>query len=151
MLSACEKGFQEAFEIATALEMRIKKKDKFLKDYEIEIKIAPYPIIGGTNREAAETISDFLALESIPCAIEHISHCHYHHFDDNDNFPKLLVDKTTNWNTDYYNKVFPGIGICYLVHRMIESSVWSAPDILSIRKIWVDVKVAHQYYQSIPR
>ena len=149
ILTACEKGFKEAFETATFLEKRIKKRDSFLKDYEIEIKIAPYPSIHGANRDVTDTISDYLAHDAIPMAVEHLSHCHFNHFGKEDY--SILVDKTTNWNTEHYNREFPKINICYLVHSMMESHVWSYPDIISIRRIWVDVNVTYQYYKNIPK
>jgi len=148
IFNACEKGFKEAFETAELLENRIKKRDSFLKDYEIEIKITPYPTIHGVNRDVADTVGGFLGEESIPCAVEHISHCHFHRYNYDEFF---LVDKNPSWNTDFYRKTFPGINICYLVHRMMESHVWSYPDILSISNIWVDVQVTYQYYRNIPK
>jgi len=151
IFNACEKGFQEALETAASLEKRIKKRDSFLKNYEIEIKITPYPTIHGVNRDAAETVGGFLGEESLPETIEHISHCHYHRYKKLEEFPIFLTDKTTNRSTGYYDKNFPGINICYLVHRMMDSSVWSYPDILSIRRVWADVKVTYQYFRNIPK
>ena len=145
---ACEKGFEEAFVTASLLEKRIKKRDSFLKDYEIEIKVTPYPTIQGVNRDVADTVCGFLGEESIPCAVEHISHCHFHRYNYDEFF---LIDKNPSWNTDFYRRTFPGINICYLVHRMMESHVWSYPDILSIRNIWVDVQVTYQYYRNISK
>jgi len=152
IFTACEKGFKEAFATAELLERRIKKRDSFLKDYEMEIKITSYPNICGASREATDTVSGFLGEESLPEAVMRISHCFFRKFTSDENeYKHLFIKKSTSWNTKHYSKNFPDINICYLVHRMMESSVWSYHDILSIRRIWVDVKVTYQYYRNIPR
>jgi len=149
IFNTCETGFNEAYATAELMEKRIKKRDSFLKDYEIDIKIAPYPKVCGASCDVTDTVSDYLANESLPLAEWSLSHCNYQRF--SNEYCSILVNKDTNKDNEFYNKIFPGINICYLVHHMMESSVWSYPDILSIRRIWVDVEVTYQYYRNIPK
>ena len=55
LYDACVKGWNEAVNTATVLEKRIKQKDSFLKDYEIEITLNAYPKISG-ERKSAEIV-----------------------------------------------------------------------------------------------
>jgi len=41
--------------------------------------------------------------------------------------------------------------ICYMIHEMMDSRIWSLPDILLIENIWVNVEVTHQYYTRVPK
>jgi len=147
----CKMGWREALKTAEILEKRIKSKDSFLKDYEIQIKINAYPKITGIKRDIAEYIESYLAEETLP-EIESISHCHYKSVTLNDkDFPKYMVDDNTNWNIEYFGDNFKDDYICYLIHCMLDTGVWSFKDIISIESVWVDVEVTHQHSTDIPK
>ena len=143
LFDACNKGWEEALDTAKALEARIKSRDAFLKDYEIDVTITAYPNIGG-NREAAEILGYHLGEDYHCSRVGEISHSRYKHDTDIDSLP-MTVDKNVNSNIEYFDGEFWDDYICYTIHRMLDSHIWSFPDILSICSIWVDVKVEHQY------
>jgi len=147
LYEACVKGWQEATETAAALEKRIKQQDSFLVDYEIEIIINAYPKIG--NGEAAETVMCHLGEETLKYMEHGISHCHYNSFIKNKFDKPITIDKSTNWNIEYFNGVFDNDYICYAIHYMLDTHAWSYPDILSIEGIWVNVEATHQNFKGI--
>ena len=148
LFESCEKGWKEAFEIAEGLKKRIKRRDSFLKDYQIEIRINIYPKISG---DVDETVTAYLGEETLRYMEHGIGHSYYNkHFNDKDLKKSITIDKSINWNLEYFNGEFDNDYICYAIHYMLDALVWSFPDILSIEGIWVDVEVTHQYYARIP-
>jgi len=151
LYEACVKGWQEATETAAALEERIKRKDSFLNDYEIKITLNVYPKIGG-EREAAEAVAEHLGEETLRSLKLCISHCHYDNFIKNEDYKTdITINKSINWNSEYFNGEFDNDYISYAIHDMLDTHVWSFADILSIRDIWVNVEVTHQYNTRIPK
>ena len=140
---ACVKAWEEAKETAAALEKRIKRRDSFLKDYEIEITLNIYPGIGGRGRWVSEPES-YLADEETKLIKTNISHSHYKK-DFEEKEEPILIGKNTNWNFEYPNNEFDNHYICYAIHVLLETDSWSVPDILSVEQIWVDVNVAYQH------
>jgi len=148
---------QEAIETAKALEPRIKQNDPFLKDYEIDIVLNPYPYIRG-DREAAETVSEYLAVDVLRNVWD-IGHS------GNNNHLMNLKDEEIDeiWNTPfcYYDPAVlkrlsddtkrskTSLGYAGIMDRLLSSHIWSDLDILSIRKIWADVEVKQQHFRSI--
>jgi antirestriction protein len=150
LFDACKRGWQEAVKTADALEQRIKQRESFLKDYEISIIVNAYPAISG-NRITAEHVAECLACEPGVADVERISHCHYHHVHDHENWPKSCIDESTNWNSEFFNGEFKDDYICYMIHTMLDSHRWSYPDILSVKGIWVNVEVTYQNYMRVPK
>jgi hypothetical protein len=151
LYEAYVKGWQEAFEIAADLEKRIKRRDSFLKDYEIEIIIAAYPQISG-ERKTAETVAAYLGEKKLRYMEYGLSHCHYDKYINDEDFKKpTTIDKSMNWNIEYFNGEFDNDYICYPIHYMLDTLVWSFADIISIRKIWVDADVRYQHHAWIPK
>ena len=142
-----KKGWDEAKETAAALEKRIKRRDSFLKDYEIEVTLNAYPKITGP-RESAKRVNYYLAEKANMPGNMSISHFRYKH-DKNEEHTPLMIDKKTNWNREYFNGEFENSYICYAIHWMLDTHVWSFPDILSIQEIWVDVNVAYQHWARV--
>ena len=151
LFNACKKGWQEALDKAECLEEKIEKCDPFLKDYEIRIRINTYPKVNGVKRDIAEYVESYLAEETLS-EVESISHCHYKKVSLKDKeFPKYIVDDSTNWNFEYFGDVFKDDYICYLVHCMLDTGVWCFKDIISIERVWIDIEVTHQYYTDIAK
>jgi len=146
---ASKKAWQEAIETADALEKRICKRDSFLKDYEIALDFSIYPDIKG-NREAAELIGTYLAEESHGSWFADISHCHYNRHTSPDDLP-LIADERTNFNEWVHREEWKDINFCFMTHQLLENRAWSIPDILSVRGVWADVQVTHQYDKRIPK
>jgi hypothetical protein len=141
-----EKGYNEAIALAETMEERIKKNDPFLKDYEIEIHVQPY--VKCENDDDNYDSFDLVLSEPLSSfyPIEHsIGHSHY---DRKTNETPLLLDKTNNWNWEYFCGEFDNHYIGYSIHILLDSK-WSFQDILNINRIWTDVKVYYQNYVDI--
>jgi hypothetical protein len=135
-----EKAYNEALSVAHELENRISLNDKFIKDYEIEIKITPYM----DDRFYNDNSGDIGCILSEPSPINSpiyfsFGHTHYHHE------KPIYMDKSLNWNIEYFGDMFRDNYICYEIHELLDSK-WSFYDIINIKKIWADVEVIHQYY-----
>jgi len=92
LYEACEKGWEEALETAEILEKRIKWRDSFLKDYEIEVAIIAYPKV---TSDKEYKVGECLGVEMLRGMREHISHCHYKRIR-TDNEKPIIIDKRTN-------------------------------------------------------
>jgi hypothetical protein len=148
LLEACEKGWQEALETAAELERRIKRKDSFIKDYEIKVRLSAYPRISG---DTDEKVMAYFGDDVMRTVEYWISHCHYKSIIEDDYKKPLCLDRSTNWNIDFLRGEFDNDYICYPVYLMLCTHVWSFPDILSIWNIWVDVEVTRQFCKRIPK
>ena len=147
LFDSCVKGWEEALNVAKPLHKRQKKKDPFVECYDITVKINIYTIING-NRDVAETLETHLGENYMTSEIGEI----FPDLDistDTDYLP-LAVDKSQNWNIEYFGDEFQDYYICYKIHELLDSGIWSFPDILSIHSTWVDVKVSHQHHTLIP-
>ena len=81
-----------------------------------------------------------------------VSHCHYNRIINDKDFEKpITIDKSMNWNSEYFNGEFDNDYICYAIHYMLDTHAWSFADVLSIGDIWVNVEVTHQYNKKIPK
>ena len=147
LYEAYEKGWQEAAETAATLEKRIKQKDSFLKDYEIEVSIVAYPQISG-ERDAAQAIAAYLGEETLLCAKSDISYYRKKSCLDEVEKP-IALDKSHNWNIEYFDGVFDNDYICYIIHVMLDTGIWSFADIISIKNICIDVNAEHQHCCAI--
>ena len=148
LLENGERGWLKALEAAAELEKLIERKEPFLNDYEIEVVMSAHPRIKGDTDEA---VTAYLAEEKMRYMGARIGHSNYKHAisDGPENVP--LVDRSMNWNGEHLRGGFDNDYICYLMHCLLDTHVWSFPDILSINIIWVDVVVTHQFYTNIPK
>jgi hypothetical protein len=141
IIQTFEKAYNEAISTAKKLEKRISKNDNYLKDYEIDIKISLYMSdeyydkSNNIGRVLSEPISNFYPIN------DSFGHTHYHGY--LDNLP-IYLDKTKNWNTEYFDNIFENDYIGYAIHALLITRQWSFKDIISINKIWADVEVKHQ-------
>jgi hypothetical protein len=136
-----EASYNEALSIADVLENRIKNNDKFIKDYEIEIKIAPYMGDEFYNDDLTG-IGDILS-EPEP----HFSPINFsfgHSCFDHET--PIYLDKSFNWNIEYFGDTFKDNYICYEIHELLDTHRWSFCDIIKINEICADVEVTHQHY-----
>jgi hypothetical protein len=148
LMESFESAHKEAVRTAGELETRIRNNDPFVKDYEIEITITPYPYIAAVAADEkiiSYDIGDVLAdpLSGYYPINHHISHCHY---DNNINEAPIYLDKSMNWNIEYFGDAFEHEYISYTVHALLDTHIWSFQDIITINKIFADVKVYHQYF-----
>jgi hypothetical protein len=139
-----ESAYKEAHSAACELENRIKNNDKFIKDYEIEIKIHPYmndlfydEINGSIGYILSEPLSNF---PPINYSFGHSS------YDNEIKRKPIYLDKSLNWNIEYFGDIFKDDYICCEIHDLLVTHVWSFNDIINICKIWTDVEVIHQHY-----
>jgi len=132
------KAHREALAVAESLEARIANNDPFLKDYEIEIELTPY--IGGREEDDGfvEVLADPIHWR---CLTYDIGHCHYDRLKDE---VPIYLDGEDHCR-EFFGDLFEGHRIGYAIHELLDTPGWSFPDILSIGKVWADVKVVHQY------
>jgi len=137
-----ESAYNEAVSIANALEDRIKNGDIFIKDYEITIRITPYIEDVFYDQMLDENGIGFvlsepdLHFDPIECYISR------HSFD----AVPIYLDKSLNWNIEYFGDTFEKDYICYAIHELLDTHRWSFYDIANIKKIWADVVVKYQNY-----
>jgi hypothetical protein len=140
-----ESAYNEALAAAFELEKRIKNNDKFIKDYEIEIKITPY--MGGQFYDDTKNNFGYVLSEpklnrsTINYSFGHLS------YDREIKEKPVYLDKSENWNIEYLGNTFKDNYICYEIHELLTNK-WSFYDIINIEKICVDVEVIHQYYEE---
>ena len=141
-----ESAYNEALSIAYELENRIKNNDKFIKDYEIVIKINPYMsdnFYDETSIGFGFVLSEPLLFSSpIEYPLGHPS-CDYKLIK-----KPIYLDKTWNWNIEYFDGIFDDKYICYQIHELLDKK-WSFNDIISIARICADIEVMHQHYIEI--
>jgi hypothetical protein len=139
-MEVCEKTHTEAKLVVGGLEKRIQDNDPFLKDYEVEIELTPY-----MHERNEETDDDFALVLSEPIGLTaisyHFSHCN---FCNHDNEIPLYIDKSLNWNFEYFDETFASYYIGYAIHALLDCH-WSFSDILKIKTIWGDVEIEHQH------
>jgi hypothetical protein len=144
LLKSFELAYGEALNTADELEKRIKNNDPFIQDYEIKIVIQPYlkdiNDKGDLESSIAYVLSEPLSF-SYPISYS-FSHIHYDHI--TKEIP-IFMDKTLNWNIEYFGDRFKEDYICYAIHLLLNTGIWSFHDITNIGQIWADVEVAHQY------
>ena len=143
MLNSCKRAWDEALATAAALEERIKLGNHFLKDYEIDVTINAYPSFG--EEDEFDNVLDFFA-DALRYSMS-IGHSHYEMR--NEIGSPLEVDKTINWNDEYFGDAFRDDYICYAIHCLLDTHIWSFEDIISINTIWADVKAVHQNYVDL--
>jgi hypothetical protein len=139
-----ENAYREALLAAGELERRIENRDPFIKDYEIEIKITSYSAWQSSNHDDI-CIDDVLSAQLYDCCpIQH----HISHDFCNSETRELPVylDKSKNWNIEYFGEVFKNNYISFAIHTLLISHIWSFQDIININRIWANVKVERQYF-----
>jgi hypothetical protein len=136
-----EDAYNEAVFFANELENRINNNDKFIKDYEVEIRITPYMSDRFYNDDINGNCIGYVLSEPDPHSPINFSFGHYHFQCEK----PIYLDKSLNWNREYFGDTFKDNYICYEIHKLLDSH-WSLTDIINIDKIWADVEVIHQHY-----
>ena len=140
-----EKAYNEAISTANELENRINNNDRFLSDFEIEIKIWTY--MGEEFYDTHEGSSIGFVLSEPISGYYPINYSFGHNNLKNSLAePPIYLDKSLNWNTEYIRGVFENDYIGYAIHALLDTSQWSFKDIINIKKIWANVEVVHQRY-----
>jgi hypothetical protein len=146
LLEACEKVWAEGVRLSEEIETRIAKGDEYLSDYEIEIRIDPFPVIEEIQGMPYDCIPDILAEyftdeRTVPRLTQPISHCRH---ESSLREKPLLIDRSINWNDEYFDGEFDEEYICYAIHVLRDTDCWTFQDILSINVICTEVKVEYQ-------
>ena len=142
-----KKARREARPLMKKLEQRIKDKDSFLNDYEIEMQIKP--IIATKTvfmqPEFYEVLEDVI-YHRRRCLIRNRSALRSYFRDDEYSAPDHR-----NWakHTVVLGDVFAKHHICFLMHELCEHPYWSLPDILKIKLIWAGVEISHRYLPNL--
>ena len=147
LADSLEKGRREARPLMLELEQRLKNKDPFLKDYELDVKLQPF--IGSNTGKPGiyEILED--TIHSSSTFMNDAEHEIKDYYGDNgDNCTSVHF---INWNTDsgLHHEEFKKHYICYPMHELCDHSFWSLQDIIKITMIWIDVKVELQHFARI--
>ena len=134
-----EVAYDEALAVADELENRIKNDDKFVKDYEIKITLDTYI----QDHAYDDPDFKFVLVEPKFNMLSHrISHCN---FSERIMEKPTYLDKSRNWNNEYFGDTFNDDYICYQIRQLLDG-YWSFYDIINIDEIWADIEYAHQYF-----
>ena len=142
-----EKAYNEAINISKELENKITQNDDFIQDYEIDIKIRTY--IYDEYYTGEYRIGDVLSVPvetyyyPISDSFGHFSFQTYM------SEKPIYLDKTTNWNFEYFGDTFENDYIGYAIHALLDTHIWSFNDIINIKKLWADVEIIHQHFEDI--
>ena len=147
LADSLEKGRREARPLVLELEQRLKNKDPFLKDYELEVKLDIF-IDSNTKKPGIYEILEDI-INSSSAYLEYPKHEFGDFFGDNGiagRSPHFV-----NWNNDsgLRHEEFKKHHICYPMHELCDHSYWSLHDIIKISRIWIDVKVQLQHFTRI--
>jgi hypothetical protein len=140
LMDSFARGWEKAVRIAVDLDDKIASGKDFVNDYEIKVEIGPYPSIGIADEDFDEELVLRLAEERYYLLGETMSHS------DSDSKTAelpIFLDKSRNWNTEYFNGALDDCYIGYIIHRLLDIG-WSFKDIISIERIWTDVKVNYK-------
>ena len=140
-----EAAYNEALAAVDELEDRIKNNDKFIKDYEIKIKITAYM----HDRFYDDDLNNFGFVLSEPEPDITLKYSFGHsNFRDEQKERPIYLDKSYNWNIEYFGDNFKDDYICYQIHELLDNH-WTFYDIININRIWADVEIIHQHYQEV--
>jgi len=151
----CKKGWDIAVKKAMLLEEQIAAGDAFFDDYEIEVSINPYGDLWQTgedvDEDTREDVSSYISEECLPILNMRISHIHYErHMEKSEEDSEILIDRNWNYNGEYLDDQFENDYICYAMHLLLESHVWSYGDICNIENIFCEVSVDYQKSNKVP-
>ncbi len=131
-----KKAHAEAKPIRQRLARRLKNRDSFIKDFEIEIRLAPFTHKPGIHEVLEDIIHDAPAL--LTQNVREPSNARR-------NLNRL------NWNEcdGLSHGELAEHRICYAMHELYDHSYWSLPDILKIKQVWADVIVTRQHFADV--
>jgi hypothetical protein len=137
-----QKAFHEARPLLLEIEERIKNKDSFLHDYEMEIQLHPYIGKSGALYEMMAEMTGYSRGGGLTRCQWNI----HDYYGDNARERDSLDHLNFNTDSGLHHKEFEKHHICYAMHELCDHSrLWSFPDILKITSIWIDVKVWFQH------
>ncbi|MDR1895530.1 MAG: hypothetical protein LBR10_01915 [Prevotellaceae bacterium] len=149
LIGCFEKLRDEAKSIVKTFQKRIKEKDEFLHDFDIEARITPYIYVPDENGNLNEAE---LGMERILTDSLNEYTVLYHWYDvEGENIGDMLyLDKEQNWNDDpQFEGKFDGHFISQSIHDLYDHTCWSFLDILKINHLWADLRVVHQHFEDI--
>lgn len=133
-MRAFEDVYNRALSIANNMD-RIKQGDD---DYiDIEIKITPY-------LENPFTF-DFISWNDLPYFIALWFPFGYISYNDDE---PIYLDRSQNWNIEYFGDVFKDDYICYAIHELLDRH-WSFSDIINIERISTDIVITHERFADV--
>lgn len=148
LYDVCQKGWNEALKTARELELRMEQGDDFLRDYEIKVCFRPYSSLDqkGIDEDLHfEAVSYFAEEFPYTYFVDSIRH---HSYAENAGRIPFCLDKSMNWNCEYFDGEFDNDYISYPIHIFLDEGIWSFSDICLINNISIDVKVEHQHFRE---
>jgi hypothetical protein len=150
LLKVCIAGQKEALEAAENLHKRMTNNDSFAKDFCVEAVLNACPLIEGERKHAA-SVESFLAENTMP--VERVFRYTAAHSSNGATPADVMPDYAEFVNREYnFNSIecLNGEAKNGCVHKAVESMIndfaWSIQDVLSIERVYIDVKTECQYY-----
>jgi hypothetical protein len=142
-----DRAYSEALRISFDMEKRIQDANDFVQDYDIEIQLTPYKNEENDDIEIS-TIHGILS-ELVSDSILTYSITHRCYDEEQKELP-VYLDKSVNWNIQYFGNTFDNDYIGYAIHELLDTDKWSIPDILQIDTIHTALKVyQHRFDEKI--
>ncbi|MCL1941220.1 MAG: hypothetical protein FWG09_04685 [Synergistaceae bacterium] len=158
LFNACKEGWAKGMAAAEEFEEKIKQGDSFINDYEIAVSVSAYPAPAGELEWDSETseypdpveeLIFYLGEEAYDAEVGDISHCHWGH-EAYTALPFMDTGEET-WCSEFFGARFEGYYVCHMIYALMDSRVWSIPDILSINRVFVDVTIRPQSGRDLPK
>ena len=141
MIECFEKLRAEAIPLLDEFQKRIKNKDAFLQDFELNAKVTPFILIPDENGELEEPDAGIerVLMDWIP---EHALSFSRRTINDT-----LYLDREQNWHDDpVFEGKFEGRHISQAMHELYDHTYLSFPDILRINYLWAELIVRRQHF-----
>lgn len=133
-MRACEDVYNRALSIANNMDSIKQSDDDYI---DIEINITPY-------LENPFTF-DFISSEFHPHFIALWFSFGYLSYNDDE---PIYLDRSQNWNIEYFGDVFKDDYICYAIHELLDRH-WSFSDIINIERICTDIEITHERFVEV--
>jgi hypothetical protein len=140
-MNVFDRAYREALHISKDMENKMRYVNAFVEDYDIEIQLRPY--IKEENDDTGITTINGVVAELLSNSIITYTITHHCYEKANEEVP-IYLDKSLNWNIEYFGNTFDNYYICYAIHELLDTDKWSFTDILQIDTIQAELKV-HQY------
>jgi hypothetical protein len=148
LIGCFEKLRDEAKPLIQTFQKRIKEKDDFLHDFDIEARITPYIYVPDENGKFYEAESGMERI--LTDSINEYAVLFQWWIDDEDLDNMQYLNKEQNWSDEpQFEGEFDGHFISQAIHELYDHTCWSFPDILNINHLWAEVRVVHQHSEDI--
>jgi hypothetical protein len=140
LIACLKKAKAEAQAIDKILMTRLKNGDKFLSDYDIEIRLIPFTLVKDKSGYMLEPVNNIY--EALPLFFDERFHVLRMSLEQVTRKDNLYFSKDLNWNIESLGTPeLAGSHIYHALHELCDHCPWSVQDILKINEFWAEVKI----------